>query len=406
MARLLAVSVASFLIVAACNEDSTSPSSPEGGLSASAATSTTLQFRQITAWAFPGTGGHTCGVTTEDLAYCWGANDWGELGNGAESATSCGNPCETRPVPVAGGLRFKHLSAGGRFTCGITTTNQAYCWGRNSEGQLGDGTGNISHKPVRVAGGRQFKQIRAGEAHTCAITPANEAYCWGWNGDGQLGDGTRNQRFTPVKVAGGLSWFQLSGGYAHTCGTTTTNRAYCWGSNLDGMVGDGTTIRRLKPTAVTGGFAFQRVDAGRNHTCGVTTTGRAYCWGGNGSGQLGNGNRYEFHKPTLVSGQHSFDHLSAGDFHTCGMTIHGGGLCWGNNAAGQLGTGNIGSTRLTPTRVAGNLVLTQIVATFGYSCAVTGGRTAYCWGDNGSGQIGDGTSGNLRPSPTRVVSPG
>lgn len=204
-----------------------------------------------------------CGVTTNDRAYCWGLGDYGQLGYGTlEEPETCNtNPCSTRPVAVLGGLRFRSVSAGDRHSCGVTTENRAYCWGRGSEGQLGDGNPSGSPTPVAVAGTRRFREVRVGGEHTCAITTTDLALCWGTNSRGELGDGTASNRATPVRVLSGLVWRQLSAGASHNCGVTTTGRVYCWGQNSTG-------------------FAF---------SCGVTTSSRAYCWGDNYYGELGDG---------------------------------------------------------------------------------------------------------------------
>lgn len=263
-----------------CREDAQSPTTPDTAPAITAAVATAqLSFRQVSAGSGLSGDVHACGVTTDDRAYCWGSNRWGQLGIGTSTGPEdCGNPCSTRPVMVLGGLHFRHVSVGDRFTCGITTDDRAYCWGRNVEGQLGDGTRTLRLKPVPVAGTRLFRQVRAGHNHTCAITSFDVAYCWGWNGDGELGDGTTTQRLTPAVVAGGLRWRELSGEYVHTCGVTTANRAYCWGLNNSGALGDGTTTRRLRPAAVAGGLPFRQIDAGYAHSCGVTTADQAYCW--------------------------------------------------------------------------------------------------------------------------------
>jgi alpha-tubulin suppressor-like RCC1 family protein len=350
---------------------------------------------------------HTCGVTTDDRAYCWGSSDWGQLGNGTNSGTDTCNthPCNPRPTAVSGGLRFRHVSAGDQFTCGLTTGDRVYCWGRNESGQLGDGTTTTARlAPVAVAGGRSFRSVRAGGAHTCAIATSRAAFCWGRNNSGQLGDGTTTQRLTPVRVSRALIWFQLTGGQLHTCGVTTDDHAYCWGDNRSGRLGDGTTVKKLKPTAISGGFLVRQVEAGFDHTCAVAVTEyRAYCWGSNYAGQLGDGTTITRLTPMAVAGDRRFDNLSAGTAHTCAVTRGHRGVCWGANGAGQLGNG-ANFRRATPTPLAVDLQLGPVSAGFGFTCGVTTGDRAYCWGSNFYGQLGDGT-GTDRLTPTAVVGP-
>jgi alpha-tubulin suppressor-like RCC1 family protein len=401
--RRLAPLLAPALLVAAlgCGDDAQSPTAPEPEPALAAGAAQALSFRQVSAGGGLSGDLHACGVTTDDRAYCWGANLWGQLGIGTSTGPEdCGNPCSTRPVAVLGGLRFRHVSAGDRFTCGITTDDRAYCWGRNFEGQLGDGTQTGRPRPEPVAGTRRFRQVRAGANHACAINLFDVAFCWGWNGEGELGDGTTTQRLTPVRVAGGLSWRLLSGDFVHTCGVTTANRAYCWGWNATGALGDGTTTRRLRPVPVSGGLPFRQIDAGSFYTCGVTTGDVAYCWGLNSTGQLGDASKNSHPTPTLVFGRlRRYDHVSAGGGHTCGVTRAGRGFCWGNNLSGQLGTGTT-AFRLTPTALGVDLSLAQVSAGYISTCSVTTDHRAYCWGDNSDGQLGDGTTTRrLTPVP-------
>jgi alpha-tubulin suppressor-like RCC1 family protein len=256
-----------------------------------------LKFRGVTAGHR-----HTCGVTTDDRAYCWGFNRDGRLGDGTTSR-------RLMPVPVAGGLRFRQvntttISAGipGPHTCGTTTGDVAYCWGANGAGQIGDGTTIDRLTPVPVAGGLRFSHVRAGGLHTCGVTTDDRAYCWGSNGVGQLGDGTTTHRLTPVVVAGGLQFGLVRAGSQYTCGVARGHVAYCWGANFDGLLGDGTTIQRLTPVAVAGGLEFRGVSAGGSNTCGVTTGSAAYCWGTNNFGQLGDGTRITRLTPVPVAG--------------------------------------------------------------------------------------------------------
>jgi alpha-tubulin suppressor-like RCC1 family protein len=395
--RTLPLMLTSLIAVAAlaCGEEPTTPAGPESAAPLRAATiAQPLSFVQVNASGYPGgADSHTCGVTSDGLAYCWGGNSLGELGIGNNSGPEECNTwfCSTHPVAVTGGLHFRHVSVGIAFTCGVTTDFRAFCWGRNFEGQLGNNTVEAwTGTPTEVAGGHQFRQIRAGDNHTCAITRTNVAYCWGWNGSGELGNGTTTQRSTPAPVAGGRSWLQLAGGYAHTCGVTTGHRAFCWGRNPSGQLGDGTTTNRSRPTAVSGTLPFEQIDAAWSHTCGVTTAGRAYCWGGNDAGQLGDGSKTNRLTPAPVFGQRLYDHLMAGFVHSCGVTRGGRGFCWGHGASGQLGNGRT-VTRVIPTALGGNLSLAQLSAGDLFNCAVTTGHKAYCWGANFYGQLGDGT---------------
>jgi alpha-tubulin suppressor-like RCC1 family protein len=390
-----------FATIPGCREDAESPTAPEATPALSAA-SAPLPFRQVSAGS-----SHTCGVTTDDRAYCWGSNQWGQLGNGTTSGPEECNPypCSTKPVAVLGGLRFRHVITGTEFTCGLTTNNRAYCWGMNFDGQLGDGTTTGRLKPVAVAGGRTFLLVRAGGAHACAIDTSHAAFCWGANSHGQLGDGTTTaRRLTPVRVSRGLSWQLLTGGMWHTCGVTTDAHAYCWGANGSGRLGDGTTVQRLKPAAISGGLLVRQVEAGFDHTCAVAVTEyRAFCWGDNATGGLGDGTTITRLTPTAVAGDRRFDNVSAGDLQTCGVTRGHRGLCWGSNGAGQLGNGTT-FRRATPTPLAVDLQLGPVSAGYGFTCGVTTGDRAYCWGSNQWGQLGNGTTTG-RLTPTAVVGP-
>jgi alpha-tubulin suppressor-like RCC1 family protein len=254
-------------------------------------------------------GWHTCGLTTGGAAYCWGSNFWSALGDGSELDD---RPTKRlSPVAVAGGLVFQAIRGGSLHTCGLTTGGAAYCWGANLFGQVGDGTmmGDVAANatrasPVAVTGGLVFQTISAGGDHTCGLTSAGAAYCWGLNLKGQLGDGTfgtmDQPRTSPVAVSGGLVFQAISTGGEYMCGLTTAGAAYCWGSNDAGQLGDGTAIDRSSPVPVSGGFVFQSISAGWDHSCAVTTAGAAYCWGNNELGLLGDGTIVQRNTPVAV----------------------------------------------------------------------------------------------------------
>jgi alpha-tubulin suppressor-like RCC1 family protein len=386
-ARGLRTPVLALSIVAGalgCREDPTAPAGQEPGAVLATAT-TPLAFYQVSA----GASEHTCGITSDNRAYCWGRNSDGQLGDGTTTQ-------RLTPVAVAGTLRFHQISAGYSSTCGVTTDHRAYCWGTNGRGELGDGTTTPRLTPVPVAGGHQFRQVATTFEHTCGVSyPDNKAYCWGWNSEGQIGDGTRSTltgQLTPVAVAGTLSFRQVSAGNLHTCGVTTDNRAFCWGLNRYGQVGDSSTAwRRVRPTRVAGMRQFRQVDAGRYYTCAVTTGNRAFCWGYGLFGQLGNGKTGPSRWPKAVSGGLSFERVTAGAFHACGETTLNRAYCWGNNGTGQLGDGTT-IDHPTPVAVIGGHSFSQVSAGGSHTCGRTSGAVAYCWGRGFSGQLGNGSA--------------
>jgi alpha-tubulin suppressor-like RCC1 family protein len=179
---------------------------------------------------------HTCGVTTGHKVYCWGLNTYGQLGDGTDVWR------RQTPHLVAGGLSFAWVDAGGTYTCAITTDHRAFCWGSGNRGQRGDGSVTARIRtPRAVFGNHLFTKVRAGALHACGVTTTNQAWCWGYNADGELGDGSFTDRLTPHLVAGGLALNQVSSGSFHTCARTTAGVGYCWGRNLNGQLGNGTT---------------------------------------------------------------------------------------------------------------------------------------------------------------------
>jgi len=240
--------------------------------------------------------GTTCGVSYPDRAvYCWGGNSEGQLGDGTRDD-------RLTPTRVLGNLTARQVSAGALYTCAVTTDDKAYCWGDDQFGKLGDddrAEGRTA--PVPVAGGLAFKQLAAGTSHTCAVTTAGVAYCWGYGGLGQLGNGKFLNRYTPRAVKTTVHFRRVAPGSGFTCGETPTGKVYCWGDNAYGQVGDGTTTRRLTPVPLAGGLTFAQVGAGGWNACGRTSDGTGYCWGLNDEGQLGDGTAQNRSRPTRIA---------------------------------------------------------------------------------------------------------
>ena len=375
-----------------CREDAESPTAPESSPALDATAATALAFYQVS-----GGWNHTCGVTSDNRVYCWGRNSEGQLGDGTTTRRLI-------PVPIGGTLRFRQISASFSSTCGVTTDYRAYCWGANYRGELGDGTTSPHLRPAPVVGGRQFRHVEMSFEHTCGVTyPSNRVYCWGANEYGQLGLGTNTGPETapygpyssrPVAVIGGLTFRQVSAGYWHTCGVTTDDRVFCWGWNRYGQVGDSSQAwLRLKPYRVAGTRQYRQVDAGRDFTCAVTTGNRGFCWGYGKVGELGIGTASSSRFPKAVAGGLSFERVTAGAFHACGETTLNRAYCWGINGAGNIGDGTT-VTRLAPVAVIGGLSFSQLSAGGVHTCGRTPAAVAYCWGGGFEGQLGNGTAGN------------
>ena len=243
-------------------------------------------------------GGHSCGLTAEGHAYCWGRNVYGQIGDGTVDA-------RTLPTRVGGNLVFTSISAGSFHTCGVTADGTGYCWGAGNWGQLGAPTTEVcaesgsnvgcNRLPQAITGGLRFASISSGWLTTCGLDVAGDAYCWGSNWHGELGNGSPATTAvawpTPTRVSTAERFVRIISGGDRGCGLTAQGSAFCWGSG--GSVGDGTTITRLVPTALAGGHIFQTLELPATFlgaSCGITASGTPVCWGGeNRYAQVGDG---------------------------------------------------------------------------------------------------------------------
>ncbi len=386
-------------------------------------------------WASVAAGGlHTCALKTDGSAWCWGWNLYSQLGDGSSVD-------RYEPVQVGTATDWESLSSGHAHTCGLRTGGTAWCWGANAHGQLGDGATEDRSTPVQVGTDTDWVALTAGDnhtcgikvdgtgrcwgnneygelgidassswatlttgfAHTCGTKTDGTAWCWGNDGWGQLGDGaTSSSERGPVQVGTASDWATLTVGGGHTCGTKTDGSMWCWGHNFNGQVGDGSLTARDAPVRIGAGTSWTSVTAGRNHTCAEAVDGSLHCWGTNTRGELGDGhNGVELTPAPLTDDAGGWVAHSAGNGHTCGTKVDGTAWCWGYNGQGQLGHGTTSIGGGDPVQVGTGTDWATLTAGGTHTCGTQTDGTAWCWGPNAVGQLGDGTS-TRRPSPAQV----
>ncbi len=345
---------------------------------------------------------HTCLLTSEGAVWCWGANSYGQLGDGTRVNRRV-------PVPVIGLTSgVQSIVVGGHHSCALTANGEVRCWGRSNYGQVGDGTTYLRTQPVLVRTPAPAAMVTAGYAHTCAALADGAVACWGSNTSGQLGDGTTIARRAPVAVSGLAQVQRVTAGGAHTCALVGDGSVRCWGSNYSGQLGDGTRINRRAPVAVGGLGPVASIGAGGSHTCTLDAAGALACWGNNYYGQLGNGTTSQRLLPVAMIGlPDGVQSFSTGLVHTCALLVDGSSACVGWNLYGQLGDGTT-TNRSRPVTVSGLPAASAVVAanglgSAGHTCAIVDGGLA-CWGKNNYGQLGDNSSVQ-RTAPVTVVLP-
>jgi prepilin-type N-terminal cleavage/methylation domain-containing protein len=357
------------------------------------------------------TGNHSCGIASDNKAYCWGYNAYGQIGD--NSTTDALVPTAVDTSGVLAGKTLIDIKSGWGHTCALDSDYLLYCWGYNQYGQIGDNSTIDSHVPVQVniatvLGGRTVSSIGGvGVRHTCIISSDDNAYCWGGNNFGQLGDSSTTPSLVAVSVntAGVLNGETIIGMSVAgdtNCVVASNDKAYCWGDNGYGQLGNNASGYSTIPVAVyTGGLlSGKTIEMVKNRgatSCAVTSESNIYCWGWNSNGAYGNNSTTSSLVPaaTSMSGVLSgktIQALNTGDA-TCVIASDNKVYCWGANSSGQLGI-NSTTRSLLPVAVDDSTVLSgknivDVQTGNNFTCALASSGQVYCWGAGSSGLLGN-----------------
>jgi alpha-tubulin suppressor-like RCC1 family protein len=286
---------------------------------------------------------HSCARKTDGTLWCWGSNTSGQLGD--NTLTWRSTPVQAGSTTLGSGVA--QVALGKDYSCARKTDGTLWCWGYNLSCQLGDNTSTDRKIPVRTGSttlGSAVAQVSVGQEHGCARKTNGTLWCWGRNSGGQLGDGTTTTRCIPVQAGTGTlgtAVAQFAVGGTHSCAIKTDGTLWCWGYNDSGQLGDGTTVNKTAPVQVTAlGNTVAEVALGYSHTCARKTDGTIWCWGYNSLGELGDGTSTNRTTPVQAASElvgNSAAQIVAGNNHNCVRKTDGTFWCWGANSLQQLG---------------------------------------------------------------------
>ncbi|MBV8195513.1 MAG: hypothetical protein JOY80_08285 [Candidatus Dormibacteraeota bacterium] len=359
----------------------------------------------------------------EGTVLAWGLNDRGNLGIGSRSGPqTCGMdavPCATHPTPVVGPTHVTSIAAGGYYAMALDADGNVLAWGDNQYGELGNGTTDDQAVPTRVSGLAGVTAIAAapadelGSEHSLALESNGTVWAWGDNLFGEVGDGSTTERNSPVQVHGLSDVTAIAAGGEFSLALKGDGSIWAWGDNREGKLGIGID-NSPRGCAVEGGresypcattpvrilalAGVVALAAGATHSLAVRGDGGVWAWGDSTHGELGVGDAANAggvdaccDVPTRVPGLPAVTAVAAGDFSSLALTARGTVLSWGDNSTGELGDGTT-TERDTPVLIPGLTDVRAISMGSSQSLALVSAGTVVGWGDNSEGQLGDGTS--------------
>jgi alpha-tubulin suppressor-like RCC1 family protein len=343
-------------------------------------------------------GNTFCGLSDDGKAWCWGNNTSGQLGTGSATVGTS----SLAPVNPTGNHIFTSLFQGATTTCGIDTTQQTWCWGANP----GNGTAGASPDPAAVAGTHNFTALTLDASTACGLESGGTVFCWATTPTGRTGTDPAPANGNPVEIAGGRTYTQVRAANEDStdatsllCALDSASQAWCWGTNSTGQLGNGTTTDSLTPVAVTGSHSFQALVPSPSAVCGIDTANHAWCWGDNSSGELGIGSTTAATSPAAVDPGTTYSTITAATSNGktfCALATDGSAKCWGENGYSQAQSGSTAPVT-SPAPVAGFKGLRSLSTGAAFSCVTDARYETSCWGHNDVGQTGGGATATTSP---------
>ncbi len=338
---------------------------------------------------------NTCGIDTDGDLRCWGYNADTNLDQGVQATPQ-----------IYGDGNWSTLAASSLLNCAINSAQELWCWGHSGNNGLFGDVPNDGFpfyrvvEPTQIAASQQWKSVSTSASpaaysrpYLCAIDADDLLWCWGSNSDGQLGDNTTDNRYEPGQVGDEL-WATVATGYRHACGVRADGTLWCWGHNEDGRLGNGTTDNALEPVQVGTDEDWMEVVTGLDFSCGLRESGAVYCWGDNSYGQLGDGSGVggpSSSEPVAVDSNDTWIALAAverGVSRACALNEGGQMYCWGRNVSGAMGDFGPPNFSDVPNYVEGTEDLITIDTGWSHSCGLNEDSLFYCWGSDWQGQLG------------------
>jgi len=346
---------------------------------------------------------HSLAVRVDGTVWAWGYNAFGQLGNGTTTNSSV-------PVQVPGIVSATGVAAGAMHSVLLRSDGSVWTWGLNGSGQLGNGTTTNSSSPIQVAGLGGATHVAAGNNHTLARKSDGTVATWGQNDAGQLGNGITTNSSVPVAVSGlsgvtAVAGGGLPGAPGHSLALKSDGTVWAWGYGKYGQLGNGSTADALTPVQVSGLSGITAIAANGNNSYALKPDGTVWAWGDNSSGQLGNGSSAKTSVTPVQVSISGATSIAAGGAFAFAVKGDGTAWAWGNDSGWQLGDGGAcGKGCRTPVQITGLSGIAAMSGGYTHGLAITNAGNVYGWGQNGSGQLGNGsTSPASRPVQASTI---